>query len=82
MQALNPTKPPGSNLPKSNDSANNKGRRTLTDPNSGVTGNKTVVKANKSSQKEGKPAASKHHVHKEPTLEDFLTDIEGLLKDG
>ena len=53
MQALNPTKPPGSNLPKSNDSANNKGRRILTDPNSGVIGNNAVAKANKSSQKEG-----------------------------
>ena len=81
MQALNPTKPPGSNLPKSNDSANNKGRRTLTDPNSGVTGNKTVVKANKSSQKEGKPAASKHHVHKKPTLEDTIEHVFAVLRD-
>ena len=80
MQALNPTKPPGSNLPKSNDSANNKGRRTLTDPNSGVTGNKTVVNANKSSQKEGKPA-SKHHVHKKPTLEDTIEHVFAVLRD-
>lgn len=80
MQTLNPTKPTGSNLPKSNDSANNKGRRILTDPNSGVTGNNAIAKANKLSQKEGQ-SASKHHVHKKPTLEDTIEHVFAVLRD-